>query len=168
MVWATTASISIMPSELGGGNSAVSDVPGHLFLGSEGGQIDSDSLQSHDDGQRRRGMRDNFLLYFDASQVHELRGRQSEGFAMGTVGDPALLLRFFPGLFGFLKFDHRNFALLLNNRLRSLFNDPFRRQDTPHDHPIQPDGEILLVDQLGLELTGNRVLQFVAGRRVGA
>src|SRR5262252_220462 len=118
-----------------------------LPLGADRWDIDADALQSHDDGQRRRGLLDEF------------RSRQAQRFAVGPIGDPALLFRFFTSLFSFLELDHRDLALLLNDRLSRLLHDTLGWQNAADDHAIEPHRDVLLLDQLALDFSCDGILQ---------
>src|SRR5215471_5317656 len=138
-----------------------------LPLGADRWDIDADALQSHDDGQRRRGLLDDFLLDFNPAQVDEFRSRQAQRFAVGPIGDPALLFRFFTSLFSFLELDHRDLALLLNDRLRRLLHDTLGRQNAADHHAIEPHWDVLLLNQLALDFSCDGILQLRPGGWIG-
>ena len=80
---------------------------------------------------------------------------------------PRWRLGLFARLLRLLEFDHRDLALLLNDRLRRLLHDAFGRKNTSHDHSIQPHGDVLLFDEFGLHFPCNGILQLLAGRGIG-
>ena len=73
----------------------------------------------------------------------------------------------FRGFFRLLKFDHRDLALFLNDRLRGLFDDALGRQNATDDDTIESNGNSLFLNELGLHFSCNRFLQFRTRGRIG-
>src|SRR5688572_17690103 len=112
-------------------------------------------------------MLDNFLLHFNPPKIHKLRSRETERFAVGSVGNTTLLFGLLSRLLRLLKFHHRNLSLFLNDSLGGLLHHTLRRKDTADDDAVQPHRDVLLFDQFGLHFSRDGLLKFGSSRRIG-